>query len=55
MSFTPNIGPVTRAVYIAFGAALLGVAWWGPLESVLVSLALTAVGAVVAFEGAIGF
>jgi len=55
MSFTPNIGPATRAVYVAFGAVLVGVAWWGPVESVLVSFALTVAGAVVAVEGAIGF
>lgn len=55
MSFTPNIGPATRALYLAFGAALMAVAWWGPVESMLVSFALTVVGAVVAVEGAIGF
>lgn len=55
MSFMPNLGPVTRAVYIAFGAVLIGLAWWGPITVFPVSLGLMLVGAIVAFEGAVGF
>ena len=55
MSFTPNLGPVARAVYVAFGVVLIGLAWWGPVNIIAVSFILTLVGAVVAVEGAVGF
>lgn len=55
MSFTPNLGPVTRAVYVAFGVVLMGVAWWGPVNLIALSIILSLVGAVVALEGAVGF
>lgn len=55
MSFTPNIGVGTRAVYVAFGAVLIGLAIWGPMPgpSWRVIVALMGLGGIV--EGAIGF
>lgn len=55
MSFTPNIGPARRGVYVAFGLVLIGLAWWGPIQNAGVAIVLALAGAVTALEGAAGF
>lgn len=55
MALVPNIGPRTRAGYVAFGLALVLLAALASWPSAVWPVLVGAFGLVVAVEGAVGF